>query len=32
MVDDGKFIVIWKKVKGKWLRYQDIWNSNRKVQ
>ncbi len=32
LVDDGKFIVIWKKVKGKWLRYQDIWNSNRKIE
>ena len=32
LVDDGKFIVIWKKVNGDWLRHKDIWNSNRKAQ
>ena len=28
MVDEVKFIVIWKKIKGEWKMYQDIWNSN----
>lgn len=27
-VDHGKYIVIWKKVNGKWLLYQDIWNTS----
>ena len=29
VVDEGKYIVIWKKVEGKWLLHQDIFNSNR---
>lgn len=28
-VDDGKYIVIWKKVNGKWRLHQDIFNSSR---
>ena len=28
MVDEVKFIVVWKKIKGEWKMYQDIWNSN----
>jgi ketosteroid isomerase-like protein len=27
-VDNGKYIVIWKKVDGKWLLHQDIFNSS----
>jgi len=27
-VDHGKYIVIWKKVNGKWLLHQDIFNSS----
>ncbi len=26
----GKYVVVWKKVKGKWLMYLDIWNSSPK--
>ncbi|HUS18890.1 MAG TPA: DUF4440 domain-containing protein [Terriglobales bacterium] len=26
--DTGKYIVIWKKEKGKWRLYRDIWNSS----
>lgn len=32
VVDDGKYIVIWKKVEGKWRLHQDIFNSNRPAQ
>jgi len=32
VVDDGKYIVIWKKVDGRWLLHQDIFNSNRPPQ
>ena len=28
MVDRAKYIVIWKRVKGEWKMYQDIWNSS----
>lgn len=28
VVDTGKYIVIWKKVDGKWLLHQDIYNSS----
>ena len=27
-IDKGKYIVIWKKVDGKWLIDKDIWNTN----
>lgn len=26
--DNGKYIVVWKKVQGKWHLHRDIWNSN----
>ena len=29
VVDDGKYIVVWKKVDGRWRLHQDIFNSNR---
>ncbi len=25
---DGKYVVIWKKVKGNWSLWRDIWNTN----
>lgn len=28
IVDTGKYIVIWKKVEGKWLLYRDIFNTS----
>lgn len=28
MVDNGKYIVIWKNVNGQWKLYRDIWNSS----
>lgn len=28
VVDNVKYMVIWKKVKGVWKMHQDIWNSN----
>ncbi len=28
VVDNVKYIVIWKKINGDWKMYQDIWNSN----
>lgn len=31
LVDNVKYIVIWKKVKGEWKMYQDIWNSSNPV-
>ncbi|MDX1478981.1 MAG: DUF4440 domain-containing protein [Saprospiraceae bacterium] len=31
MVDEVKYIVIWKKVDGQWKLHQDIWNSNMPV-
>jgi ketosteroid isomerase-like protein len=27
-VDKGKFIVLWKKVDGKWKMHRDVWNSD----
>jgi ketosteroid isomerase-like protein len=30
--DSGKYIVVWKKVAGKWYLYRDIWNSNNPAQ
>lgn len=26
--DSGKYVVIWKKINGKWMLYRDIWNSS----
>lgn len=26
--DNGKYVVIWKKVQGKWYLHRDIWNSS----
>ncbi|MDQ6651516.1 MAG: nuclear transport factor 2 family protein [Acidobacteriota bacterium] len=28
VVDSGKYIVLWKREKGKWRLHRDIWNSN----
>jgi len=28
MIDQGKYIVIWEKQKGKWLIRKDIWNTS----
>lgn len=28
LVDNLKYIVIWKKVKGEWKMYRDMWNSS----
>ncbi len=28
VVDNAKYLVIWKKVKGEWKMHQDIWNSS----
>lgn len=28
VLDSGKYIVVWKREKGKWKLYRDIWNSN----
>jgi ketosteroid isomerase-like protein len=30
VIDDGKYIVIWRREGKLWLLYRDIWNSNRK--
>jgi ketosteroid isomerase-like protein len=30
LLDEGKFIVIWKKERGNWLLHRDMWSSNRK--
>lgn len=27
-VDQGKYVVVWKKEDGKWKLYRDIWNTN----
>ena len=27
-VDRGKYVAIWKRVKGQWKMHRDIWNSN----
>ena len=29
-LDDGKYIVIWRREGNRWMLYRDIWNSNRK--
>jgi uncharacterized protein (TIGR02246 family) len=29
MVDEGKYIVIWKREGGQWKLHRDIWNSSR---
>lgn len=31
VVDSGKYMVLWKKERGKWRLYRDIWNSNTPV-
>lgn len=28
ITDGGRYVVVWKKAKGKWLLWRDIWNSN----
>jgi uncharacterized protein (TIGR02246 family) len=28
-IDDGKYIVIWRRKNGPWLLFRDIWNSSR---
>jgi ketosteroid isomerase-like protein len=28
MIDQGKYIVIWKKIDGQWKLFNDIWNTN----
>ncbi len=28
-IDDGKYIVIWKRTQGRWRLHRDIWNSSR---
>jgi uncharacterized protein (TIGR02246 family) len=28
VLDSGKYVVLWKREKGKWRLYRDIWNSN----
>jgi ketosteroid isomerase-like protein len=30
--DNGKYIVVWKKVAGKWYLHRDIWNSSNPTQ
>ncbi len=30
--DNGKYIVVWKKVNGNWFLHRDIWNSNNPAQ
>ncbi len=27
-IDEGKYVVIWRQVDGKWKMHRDIWNSN----
>jgi ketosteroid isomerase-like protein len=29
-IDDGKYVVIWRREGGPWRLYRDIWNSSRK--
>jgi uncharacterized protein (TIGR02246 family) len=31
VMDDGKYVVIWKQEKGQWKLHRDIWNTNRKA-
>lgn len=28
VLDSGKYVVLWKREKGRWRLYRDIWNSN----
>lgn len=28
VADRGKYIVVWKRVGGKWLLHRDIWNTS----
>jgi ketosteroid isomerase-like protein len=28
LIDTGKYIVVWKKEKGSWMLYRDIWNTS----
>jgi len=28
VLDSGKYVVLWKREKGRWWLYRDIWNSN----
>ena len=28
ITEEGKYVVVWRKAKGKWLLWRDIWNSN----
>ncbi len=30
LLDEGKYVVVWRKVGKNWLMYRDIWNSSRK--
>lgn len=30
--DSGKYVVVWKKVQGKWYLHRDIWNSSNPAQ
>jgi ketosteroid isomerase-like protein len=29
VVDEGKYLVVWKKDAGTWKMYRDVWNSTR---
>ncbi len=29
VIDDGKYIVVWKRESGEWKLHRDIWNSSR---
>ena len=31
VMDEGKYVVIWKQEKGRWKLHRDIWNTNRKA-
>ena len=28
LIDSGKYLVVWKKEKGNWMLYRDIWNTS----
>jgi ketosteroid isomerase-like protein len=28
LIDTGKYVVVWKKEKGSWMLYRDIWNTS----
>lgn len=32
MADRGKYIVVWKRVGGKWMLHRDIWNTSQPAQ